>query len=334
MSAFCPLPVEPDLCFDNPFRRSTLSRLICRFKICLLGLLVAGCVQPVMGCDLCSVYSAIEAQGEIGRGFFGGVAEQFTHFGTLYDEGHRLAGNGQYIDSSVAQVFAGYNFNNRFGLQLNVPVIYRAWGARGFHDGNAGMGDVSLLGTFNAYRQLAVDYNLSWNLLAGIKFPTGSASRLNTPDEALPEGIGGHDLALGSGSFDGVIGTGFAARYHHFLATANLQYAIRSEGRFHHQYANDLTWFAGPGGYLVLDDRYTLSLQLMFSGEIKDKDTFSGVPDRDSAETLVYAGPQFNLTWGSRLSAVAGIDIPLSRDNSGVQVLPDYRVRAAVSWRF
>jgi len=35
---------------------------------------------------------------------------------------------------------------------------------------------------------------------------------LNTPDSALPEGIGGHDLALGSGSYDGLIGTGVYTR--------------------------------------------------------------------------------------------------------------------------
>jgi hypothetical protein len=303
-------------------------------KILISVVLAGACTQPVLGCDLCSVYAATEAQGGSGKGFFGGVAEQFTHFGTVQEDGHKVASEGQYIDSSVAQVFAGYNFNNNVGVQLNLPVIYRAFGSETIHGTELGIGDVSLVGTFTAYRHLSERFNFSWTLLGGVKFPTGDSSRLNTPDSELPEGIGGHDLALGSGSYDGLVGTGASGRWKRLFASASLQYAIRSEGDFQHQYANDLTWFGGPGVYLVLGHQYTLSLQAVVSGETKGKDTFSGVPDGDSAETLVYLGPQVNLTWGSRLAVVAGVDLPVSRDNSGLQVLPDYRVRGAVTLRF
>jgi hypothetical protein len=303
-------------------------------KILISVVLAGACTQPVLGCDLCSVYAATEAQGGSGKGFFGGVADQFTHFGTVQEDGHKVASEGQYIDSSVAQVFAGYNFNNNVGVQLNLPVIYRAFGSETIHGTELGIGDVSLVGTFTAYRHLSERFNFSWTLLGGVKFPTGDSSRLNTPDSELPEGIGGHDLALGSGSYDGLVGTGVSGRWKRLFASASLQYAIRSEGDFQHQYANDLTWFGGPGVYLVLGHQYTLSLQAVVSGETKGKDTFSGVPDGDSAETLVYLGPQVNLTWGSRLAVVAGVDLPVSRDNSGTQVLPDYRVRGAVTLRF
>jgi hypothetical protein len=303
-------------------------------KILISVVLAGACTQPVLGCDLCSVYAATEAQAGSGKGFFGGVAEQFTHFGTVQEDGHKVASEGQYIDSSVAQVFAGYNFNNNVGVQLNLPVIYRAFGSETIHGTELGIGDVSLVGTFTPYRHLSERFNFSWTLLGGVKFPTGDSSRLNTPDSELPEGIGGHDLALGSGSYDGLVGTGASGRWKRLFASASLQYAIRSEGDFQHQYANDLTWFGGPGVYLVLGHQYTLSLQAVVSGETKGKDTFSGVPDGDSAETLVYLGPQVNLTWGSRLAVVAGVDLPVSRDNSGLQVLPDYRVRGAVTLRF
>jgi len=296
---------------------------------------VAGaCAQPVVACDLCSVYAATEARGGSGKGFFGGVAEQYTYFGTLQQEGHQIPGQGQYIDSSVSQVFLGYNFNNSFGIQFNLPVIYRAYGSDTMRGTVSGIGDVSLLGTYTAYRELSEKFDFSWTLLGGVKFPTGDSSLLNTPDYALPEGIGGHDLALGSGSYDGLVGTGAFARWQRLFGTMSVQYAIRSEGDFQHQYANDLTWFGGPGVYLGLTHSYTLSLQAVVSGETKGKDTFAGVPDEDSAETLAYVGPQVNFTWGSRLSALIGADLPVYRDNSGTQVLPNYRIRAAFTWRF
>jgi hypothetical protein len=287
-----------------------------------------------MACDLCSVYAASQAQGEIGAGLFGGVAEQFTHFGTVQQDGQKIPGQGQYIDSSLSQVFAGYNFNNRLGLQLNLPVIYRSYGSDTLHGTAAGIGDLSLIGTFIAYQELSENFNFNWTLLGGIKFPTGNSSLLNTPDSELPEGIGGHDLALGSGSYDGLIGTGISGRWKRLFAAANLQYSIRSEGDFQHQYANDLVWSGGPGGYLVLGHQYTLSLQAIVSGETKAKDTFAGAPDPDSAETLLYLGPQLNFTWGDRFSATAAVDFPVVRDNSGAQVMPDYRIRAAINLRF
>jgi len=301
----------------------------------LLAVVMAGaCAQLGAACDLCSVYAAMEAQGGSGKDFFGGVAEQYTHFGTLQQAGHEIPGEGQYIDSSVAQVFVGYNFNNQFGVQFNLPVIYRAYGSDTMHGTVSGIGDVSLVGTFTAYRMLTEDFNLSVGLLGGVKFPTGDSSQLGTPDSELPEGIGGHDLALGSGSYDGLVGGGVFGRWRRLFGTASLQYAIRTKGDFQHQYANDLTWFGGPGVYLALNHRYTLSLQAVVSGETKGKDTFAGVPDDDSAETLVYVGPQVNFTWGSRLSVLVGADFPVVRENSGTQVMPDYRVRAAVTWRF
>jgi hypothetical protein len=198
----------------------------------------------------------------------------------------------------------------------------------------SGIGDLSLSAGYKAYEKLQDNFTFNWSVLGGVKFPTGDSSLLNTPDEDLPEGIGGHDLALGSGSYDGIVGSGIYGRWKRGVLTAIVQYAIRSEGDFDHQYANDLTWFGGPGVYLALTHRYTLALQAVVSGETKGKDTFSGVPDEDSAETLVYLGPQIDFTWQSKLSAQLAADLPVYRDNSGTQVLPDYRIRAAFTWRF
>ena len=297
---------------------------------------MVACAQPILACDLCSIYAATEAQGGSGHGFFGGVAEQFTHFGTLQNEGRKVPNTfGQYIDSSVAQVFAGYNFNDRFGLQLNLPVIYRSFKRPpgGGSGAEFGIGDVSLIGNFIAYQKLAENFTFSWNLLGGLKFPTGNSSHLKDPD-VEGSGIGGHDLALGSGSVDGIAGTGFSARWKRLFLDGGLQYAARTEGDFGHQYANDLTWAGGPGVYLELTHKYTVAFQAIVSGEIKGKDSVNGQPDGDSAETIVYLGPQISATWASKLSVQVGADLPVSVGNSGLQVVPDYRVHAAVTWRF
>ena len=317
-----------------------------KMNIVGLSVAVAGAlVTPSKACDLCAIYSAVHAQGASGKGWFGGAAEQFTHFGTMQENGQRVPNEiGQRMDSFVTQVFAGYNFNDKIGLQFNLPVIFRSFerprGTVIDRGTESGLGDISLLGTYRLYHKMEDDFSFNWTLLGGIKIPTGNSNRLGEPDVpsagslTQDSGIAGHDLALGSGSFDGIIGTGVSVRWKRSFLTANTQYAIRTKGDFNHQYANDLTWSGGPGVYLVLKDKYTISLQAVISGEYKGKDSFGGVPDGDSAGTIVYVGPQINFTWSDRLALSLGADLPVSIYNSGLQTVPDYRVRAAFNWRF
>ena len=89
-----------------------------------------------------------------------------------------------------------------------------------------------------------------------------------------------------------------------------------------------------PGVYLLLGHENTLSLQGVVSGESKGQDTVGGVPTDDTAITAVYLGPQINFTWSGKLSALIGADLPVSIVTTGQQLAPNYRVRAAVTWRF
>ena len=298
-----------------------------------------------MACDLCSVYSATQARGEVGEGLYAGLAEQFSHFATVQVDGRKVSNEaGQYLDSSISQLFAGYNLNNRFGVQFNLPVIYRSFKRpEGFEINRgteSGIGDVSLIGNFLAYRTLTENFTFSWSVLGGIKFPTGSTDRIKEEFNELevpgaPEsGIHGHDLTLGTGSFDGIVGTGIFTRWRRLFLTANAQYAIRSKGDFDYQFANDLTWSGGPGVYLALGHKYTLALQAVVSGEYKGTDTFQGASADDTGVTAVYLGPYLNFTWSGKLSAEVGADLPVSIDNTALQTVPDYRIRAAVNWRF
>jgi hypothetical protein len=297
--------------------------------------LAGACVSPVAACDLCSVYSATDVHVGSGKGFFGGVAEQYTYFHTLQIDGQDVSNEGnQYLKSSLSQVFAGYSFNDRIGVQFNVPLIYRSYGYQSQRGDTSGIGDVSLLANLRLYEKSTENFTFSWTALGGVKFPTGSTSQLDPSKEEFAPGIGGHDLTLGSGSYDGLLGTGFFARWKRLFLTGAMQYAVRSEGDFEYQFANDWTWIGGPGVYLLQGEKHILTLQAVVSGESKGQDTVNGVPMDDTAVTSVFLGPQINYTWSNRLSVQVGGDLPVSIVSTGEQVVPTYRVRAAVTWRF
>ena len=279
-------------------------------------------------------------------GAFVGVTEQFTHFGMLQEDGERVPNpSGQYEDSSISQGVVGWRFNDRFSAQFAFPVIYRSFKRPegfGIDRGTvSGIGDVSLLASVRLWQHQWTDAEVSWTGSAGVKFPTGDSGRLREeldetpPPPGAPEsGIHGHDLALGSGSYDGIVGSGVYAARKRLFAMAQIQYAIRSEGAFGYQYADDLVWNGGPGVYVVQSHRCTCGIQLNVAGETKAKDTFRGSKVEDTGVTTVYLGPGITLVYEKKLHADFDVDIPVSVDNTALQAVPDYRMRASVTCQF
>jgi hypothetical protein len=117
-------------------------------------------------CDLCAVYNASAARGEHKSGWHASLAQQFTHSGTLQENGEEIPNPiDQFRDSSVTSLLVGYNVTPRFGLSLNVPYIYRSFRrAEGFEvdrGSESGLGDIALLGRFNAVTTFEHDMSLS-----------------------------------------------------------------------------------------------------------------------------------------------------------------------------
>ena len=320
-------------------------------KILLLIIAFIATTQPAFACDLCAIYRSMEAKTS-NPGLSLGVYQQFTHFGTMQDNGKDVGNQiGQKLDSSITQFILGYQFNDKFGIQLNTPYISRSFKRPMFMDDGmmmidkgteSGLGDISLIGHYRAFQHLAEETIFAMDLIGGIKFPTGNTDRIKEelsemgapPDGMQASGVHGHDLALGSGSYDGIVGTAIFGRWQHLYIHSGLLYSIRNRGDFDYQYANDLNWFVKPGGYLWLSDRGTLGLQLAVSGEDKGKDNLAGTIADDTGMTSIFIGPELSFTWKENLSAELGTEFPVVANNTALQLVPDYRIKAALTWRF
>ena len=321
-------------------------------------------------CDLCGCYTPqIEATPDsadttLQSRFYFAAAEQFTRFGTLQLDGNEIDNpTGQYLNSSITQLVAGYGFNSRFALQINVPFIYRSFERpEGFaldRGTESGLGDISLLGKFVLFhREIGgsaslkfddpknphlekhdPDFTISALLIGGAKFPTGDTNRLKEELNEIvvpgaPEsGIHGHDLTLGSGSYDGIFGGQFSVRAKSFFFETETQFNLRSAGAHHYRFANDISWSGGPGYYFVRSHQTIIGLQFVCSGEHKDVDHFRGQPAEDTGITSVFLGPRFIVSHG-KLSAELAAELPVSIDNTALQVVPDFRLRGSFAVRF
>ena len=143
-----------------------------------------------------------------------------------------------------------------------------------------------------------------------------------------------HDLAPGSGSYDGVFGLTAGARWQRWFFNGEFQYYLRTERASGFQYGNDMIGSGGPGAYVLVGQTRTLSLQANAVYDTMARDKLLGQPSNRTGMTAWYLGSLLNLTWGDRFSATAGVDVPLLIANNGFQSVPNYRVRGGFTWRF
>jgi hypothetical protein len=150
---------------------------------------------------------------------------------------------------------------------------------------------------------------------------------------APESGIHGHDLTLGTGSYDGIFGVQNSLRYKNFFAEANGQFTLRGDGAHEYHFANDLIWSAGPGYYLVRKRDTLVGFQCVASGESKDVDRFQGRVAEDTGVTSVFIGPRI-IASHDQISGELAAEFPVLMNTTALQVVPDYRLRAsvAVSW--
>jgi hypothetical protein len=124
-------------------------------------------------CELCAIYNANSATGQSEGGWLFSLSEQFVPYRTLQ--------------------FEGDEFTTRFGLSLNIPIVYRSFKRSELrYSRNApsrlvveqgdelDFGDLALVARVTAWEKSEMEYGVVLNLLGGVKFPTG-----NTPGAHL-----------------------------------------------------------------------------------------------------------------------------------------------------
>jgi len=312
----------------------------------LAALSLAGAwATAAFACDSCGCHVPPELT-ELHAGWTFGLYEQVTWFDTAKDEGQRIDNTyGQWEHSSTTQAIIDYRFSDAFSLTAFIPYISRSYRRidNGATDSGtvAGVGDSSLLLSYRPYRHFDGDGAAQASLQIGVKVPTGDASQLKGEEPGSTVGdqdpnslVGGHDVALGDGAWDVELGANGIARLGRWFASTQAFFIYHTEGAYFYRFANELSGGVSIGYFLVMDMRNHLGLQLNLTGDTKGHDWVAGQETPDTANHNVFLGPELTMRWRADLTAMIGFDLPLYEHNSDAQLVPTWKARAALGWRF
>lgn len=320
------------------------------FKIhhLILSLIVSGFS---FACDPCALYNASKLQGHSEGAITLSLSEQYSSYSKAKNINDNSIKNGELVKGYSTTQFSGaYDVNENLGFQVNLPLIARSFDEiqnyRQNDESDAGLGDISLLGSYSVINQRTARWTNIIGINAGIKLPTGDSGTLeeltsieegeasNFKHHVIGASAGGRALTLGTGSYDYILGGNILSRYDRYLLLADLQYTIRTEGDFNYEFADDLLWSVGPGYYFSLEHNYSLAGRISLSGESKGKDKLDNDLVKGSQISNLYVGPEVLLSFNQKIGLQAGVDFRVTDEDRDAQVVPDCRIRSAISYRF
>jgi len=306
----------------------------------LLPVLLTTAAAHLAACDSCGCHMP-SALVPADPGWNAGLMEQYTDFGTLQDGGRKVDNRfDQSMQSSTTQLTLGYRCDERWAVSAFIPYISRSYsrpdGGVIEHGTVAGLGDATLVGSC---RLLSIEHlqdALSVGILAGVKIPTGDPAQLKYEeqgggDQDPASATGGHDLALGSGAWDPLGGLDLIGRLGRWYAQLQGTYTYNTEGAYEYRYANEIAGSVGIGYFVYVQSPWRIATQLNLSGSSKGLDTVAGTLTDDTANHDLFAGAECSGTYLHALSGDLAVDLPVIERNSAIQLVPTWRLRAALT---
>ena len=109
---------------------------------------------------------------------------------------------------------------------------------------------------------------------------------------------------------------------------------MRGRGAHDYRYDNDLSFYAGLGGYLLVHSPANLGVEARLSGETKGNDEQDGETVTGSNLTALYLGPHLHAAYDERLRGSFAVQVPVLQHVSELTLVADYRILASLGWQF
>ncbi len=233
----------------------------------------------------------------------------------------------QYTHNNYVTFGVEYDFNEKWGIDLQVPYIFRDHATLGEdhqsfdHSSSASIGDMKLVAH---YQGILESHNLGVEL--GIKLPTGSYTHTFDSGDALDRG-----LQPGTGTWGLIAGLYYFNKIGDnwgYYALATVQTALDSRADYR----------PGTVENVSVGLRYTglphFVPELQINGSLTGRDTGADSDNFDSGGAVVYLSPGVTYEVNEKYAAFVYVQVPVYQNYNGYQLAPTWTLSAGMRVTF
>jgi hypothetical protein len=315
---------------------------------------IMGIFLPAAGeaCDFCLVSQGVSPL-ETQKGTGVRIEQRYLVLTDLYLGTSKVNNREEEKETHwTTQLTAFWSPKEQFTLLAVVPLVRRIGemteGGERVTSRQSGLGDVALLGRYAFYQAGADTAKTTAAVLAGVKLPTGTTDGR----DAHGEFVDAH-LQRGTGSTDLLLGLSASHVRHRLSFSANALFSVNGEGKTgeaRHRFGNTLNYDLTARWRLWPDvpSPRSLYLSLGVAGEVRGRENL----ELQGALTPIFGGHTVYVVPGIQYFAAPGWALELGfakavyhrvtgsapkhgeEGHAHGQLGEEYRVTAAVTWRF
>jgi hypothetical protein len=248
----------------------------------------------------------------------------------------------KYTRNNYVTMGLDYSFNANWGVDVQVPYIFRDHGTLGtasdghtagdgggqYESSTSSLGDVKVIGRYQGF---SPQHNVG--ILFGLKLPTGAHDKTAaSSDPTSPDRVDiDRGLQPGSGTTDGILGV-------YYLGTLNKNWDYFSQALVQKALNSSDHYRSGDGINLNVGMRYMGNAyfmpQIQVNARHVERDEGAEADTVSTGGTLVYLSPGVTVPVNKKVSLYSFLQVPVYQDVNGVQLAPRYTATVGARYSF
>ncbi|HVI50150.1 MAG TPA: hypothetical protein VM661_02965 [Candidatus Sulfotelmatobacter sp.] len=223
-----------------------------------------------------------------------------------------------------------YQSEDAWGVNLAIPAQYRTHStSNDGTDWNFSKSSWNALGDIRVQGRYDISGDRSWNLVTGLKLPTGDTKeyfKSGTTDQIVDRG-----LQPGTGTYDLLLGMSQNGKFTDKLSWFALEMWQRPLNE-HDGFAEGQKLNASVGVRYAVDETFTPQFQINAQNRWRDRGENADIPN--SGGEVVYASPGLFVNLGESTAVYGFIQLPVYQRVGGLELVPDYSASIGIKHHF
>ncbi|MGA8136751.1 MAG: TonB-dependent receptor [Pseudomonas gingeri] len=248
----------------------------------------------------------------------------------------------KYTRNDYLTLGLDYSFNANWGVDVQVPYIYRSHSTLGtasdgvtpgdgggqYSSRTSSLGDVKVIGRYQGFTP-----QHNFGLLFGVKLPTGAHDDTAPSTDPTAPGPVAIDRGLqpGSGTTDAILGV-------YYMDTLNKNWDYFSQAMVQRAMDSNDHYRPGDGINLNAGLRYMGNAYVMPQIQVNlrhvERDEGANADTVSTGGTLAYLSPGITIPITQKASVYSFVQVPVYQNVNGVQLAPRYTATIGARYAF